>query len=257
LRPRTVPGVGCSACIRCPSAFSINKGYAFSGTAKAAFLKVSSEPKHADATPENLWKVMATKLYSDTMVSSQRGAFTSTVLDSGATVENLSERLQDLAVGLPELEGAAGDAVLLHRFIDALQEELQVHAYGISGNYDHLFASLSRIQKTLGKKEKKGVTWRYRRAEHVNEILKGACGYDDLSVEEVVQAIQDFKAGRAGGERGDGWRGGGGSGRDTAAVSSYTRSGETSAASIEAFVTGSKRADGKAVLQHHEEFRRI
>jgi hypothetical protein len=93
-----------------------------------------------------------------------------------------------------------------------------VHAYGISGEYDHLAASLSRIQKTLGKKEKQGVTWRARRAEHVNEILKGACGYDDLSVEEVVQAIQEFKGGRAGGERGDGWRGGGGSGRDTAAV---------------------------------------
>jgi hypothetical protein len=146
---------------------------------------------------------------------------------------------------LPELEGAAGDAVLLHRFIDALPEELQVHAYGIRGDYDHLVASLSRIQKTLGKKEKQGVTWRYRRAELVNEILKGACGYDDLSVEEVVQAIQDFKGGRAGGERGDGWRGGGGSGRDAAAVSSYTRSGETTAASIEAFVI-----DSSAPLGH-------
>jgi hypothetical protein len=44
------------------------------------------------------------------------------VLDSGETVENLSERLQDLAVGLPELEGAAGDALLLQRFTDALPE---------------------------------------------------------------------------------------------------------------------------------------
>jgi hypothetical protein len=39
-------------------------------------------------------------------------------------VENLPERLQDLAVGLPELEGAAGDAVVLQRFTDALLEEL-------------------------------------------------------------------------------------------------------------------------------------
>jgi hypothetical protein len=64
---------------------------------------------------------------------------------------------------LPEWEGAAGDAVLLQRFTDALSEELQVHAYGISGNYDHFVASLSRIQKTLhpedsGKKDKPGVT---------------------------------------------------------------------------------------------------
>jgi hypothetical protein len=34
-------------------------GYAFAGTAKASFLKIFSEPKHAEATPEALWKVMA------------------------------------------------------------------------------------------------------------------------------------------------------------------------------------------------------
>jgi hypothetical protein len=93
-------------------------GYAFAGTEKASFLKISSEPKHADATPETLWKVMSTYLYSDTMVSSQRGAFTSANLDSGETVHDLSERLQILAVGLSELEGAAGDAVLLQRFTE-------------------------------------------------------------------------------------------------------------------------------------------
>jgi hypothetical protein len=57
---------------------------------------------------------------------------------------------------LPELEGAAGDAVLLHLFTDALPEELQVHAYGISGDYDLLFASLNGIQKTLGRKTNRG-----------------------------------------------------------------------------------------------------
>jgi hypothetical protein len=40
-------------------------GYAFAGTAKALFLKISSESKHADATPEALWKLMAKKLYND------------------------------------------------------------------------------------------------------------------------------------------------------------------------------------------------
>jgi hypothetical protein len=103
-------------------------GYAFAGTAKASFLKISSEPKHADETPEALWKVMAKQLYNETMMRSQRGAFTNAKLDSGETVDDLSERLQNLAVGLPELEGAAGDAVLLQRFTDALPEELQVHA---------------------------------------------------------------------------------------------------------------------------------
>jgi hypothetical protein len=125
------------------------------------------------------------------MVRSQCGAFTSVKLDSGETVDDMSERLQNLAVGLPELDGAAGDAVMLQRFTDALPEELQVHAYGISGDYDHLFASLSCIQRTLGKKNKPGVTWRARRAEQVNEILDRASVYhdDDLSMEEVVQAI--------------------------------------------------------------------
>jgi transcriptional regulator of aromatic amino acid metabolism len=88
---------------------------------------------------------MAKRLYNDTMVRSQCGAFTIGKLDSGETVDDLLERLQNLAVDLPELEGAAGDAVLLQRFIDALQEELQVHACGISGDYDQLVASLSRI----------------------------------------------------------------------------------------------------------------
>jgi hypothetical protein len=82
-----------------------------------------------------------------------------------------------------------------------------VHAYGISGDYDHFVASLSRIQKTLVKKDKPGVTWRARRAEQVNKILGRASVYhNDLSTDEVVQAIQDFKGGRGGGERRDGWR---------------------------------------------------
>jgi hypothetical protein len=125
------------------------------------------------------------------MVRSQRSAFTSAKFDSGETVDNLSDRLQNLAVSLPELKGTAGDAVLLQHFTDALPEELQVHAYGISGDYDHLIASLSRIQRTLGKKDKPGVTWRARRAEQVNEILDRASVYsnDDLSMEEELQAI--------------------------------------------------------------------
>jgi hypothetical protein len=100
---------------------------------------------------------MAKQLYNYTMVRSQRGAFTSAKLDSRETVDDLSERLQNLAVGLPELEGAAGDAVLLQRFTDALPKELQVHAYGISGDNDHLVASLSRVQRTLVEKDKPGV----------------------------------------------------------------------------------------------------
>jgi hypothetical protein len=92
---------------------------------------------------------------------------------------------------LPELEGAASNPVLLQRFNHTLPEDLQVHAYGISRDYDHLVASLSRIQKILGKKDKPGVTWRARRAKQVNEILDRASVYhdDDLSMEEVMQAI--------------------------------------------------------------------
>jgi hypothetical protein len=224
-------------------------GYAFAGTAKASFLKMTSEPKNADATPEALWNVMAKQLYNDTMVRSQRSAFTSAKLDSdsGETVDDLSERLQNLAVGLQELEGAAGDAVLLQRFTDALPEELQVHAYGNSGDYDHLVASLSRIQKTLGKKDKPGLTWRARRAEQVNEILGRTSTYhdDDLSMEEVVQAIQDLRGGHASDERRDGWRGRGGGSRDAAAASRYFHTGETTAASIEALVI-----DSSAPLGH-------
>jgi hypothetical protein len=82
--------------------------------------------------------VKAKQLYNNIMVRSQRGAYTSAKLESGETVDDLSERLQNLAVSLPELEGAAGDAVLLQRFTDALPEELQVHACGISGDCTNL-----------------------------------------------------------------------------------------------------------------------
>jgi hypothetical protein len=39
--------------------------------------------------------------------------------------------------------------------------------------------------------------WRARRAEQENEILNGACRNVDLSMEDVVQAIQDFNGGHA------------------------------------------------------------
>jgi hypothetical protein len=59
---------------------------------------------------------MAKQLYNDAMMRSHRGAFTSAKIDCGETVDDLSERLQNLAVGLPELENAAGDTILLQRF---------------------------------------------------------------------------------------------------------------------------------------------
>jgi hypothetical protein len=99
---------------------------------------------------------MAKQLYNYTKVRSQRGAFTSAKIKSEETVDDLSERLQNLAVGLPELESAAGDAILLQRFTDALPEEVQVHAYGISGDYDYSVALLSCIQKTWGRKTNRG-----------------------------------------------------------------------------------------------------
>jgi hypothetical protein len=216
--------------------YSVSKGvqhqlvdYSFVRTAKTSFLEISSESKPADAIPEALCKVMAKQLYNDTMVRSQRGAFTSAKLDSGETVDDLSKRLQDLAVSvrghdrapkgclpissssspmwpkscrwnLSELDGATGDTVLLQLFTDALPEELQVNAYGINGDYDHLVVSLSRIQKTLAKKDKPGVTRRARCAEQTNKVVDGAGVYhdDDLSMEEVVQAIQVWRAGRKG-----------------------------------------------------------
>jgi hypothetical protein len=113
---------------------------------------------------------MAKKLNNDNLARSQRSAFTSAKLDSGETVDGLSERLQNLAVGLLELEVAADDAVLLQRFTDALAEELQIHANGISGDYDNLVASLSRSPKTLDKKDTPGVTWWARHAEQIIEV---------------------------------------------------------------------------------------
>jgi hypothetical protein len=66
---------------------------------------------HADATPVALWKVMAKQLCNDTMVRSQRSAFDRAKLDSRETIDDLSERLQNLAVGLSHLNGAGGDEI--------------------------------------------------------------------------------------------------------------------------------------------------
>jgi hypothetical protein len=41
------------------------------------------------------------------------------------------------------------------------------------------------------------VTWRARLAEQENGILNGACRNVDLSMKDVVQAIQDFNGGHA------------------------------------------------------------
>jgi hypothetical protein len=61
-----------------------------------------------------------------------------------------------------------------------------------------LVTSLSRIQKTLGKKDKPGMTWRARRGEQMNKVSDGAGVYHDdkLSMDEVVQEIKVWRAGR-------------------------------------------------------------
>jgi hypothetical protein len=48
----------------------------------------------------------------------------------------------------------------------------------------------------FGNEDKPGVTWRSRRAEQMNEVSDGAgvYRYDDLSDEEVVQAVQVWRA---------------------------------------------------------------
>jgi hypothetical protein len=83
----------------------------------------------------------------------------------------------------------------------------------------------------------------------VNEILDRASVYhiNDLSMEEVMKAIQDFKGERAGGYREGRWRGKGGYGRDAVAASRYTNTGETTRESIETLVI-----DLSAPLRHHK-----
>ena len=180
-------------------------GYGFSGVAAKVFLNVQSDARNVHCSPSEPWKIMAQKLYNSEMVQAQRANFTSTVLGPEETVADLADRLQELAVGLAEIDGDAGDEVLSQRLIDALPEELQIHAFSLGGDFDSKVSALNRIQS---KKKKIGASWRHRR-ERVNQMDESGADKcaSSLSDNELVQAVEEFQRRRGEEARRSGYRG--------------------------------------------------
>ena len=83
-------------------------GYAFTGSAYKVFLVVMADPRNGSCSAEEIWQRMATKLYNMTMVQTQRSKMTAAALAPGESVGDLLERLTELSMGLPEMEGPGG-----------------------------------------------------------------------------------------------------------------------------------------------------
>jgi hypothetical protein len=158
LRRHEVAGKASKAGFRLNSGAASVDGYAFIELAATVFRKVSSDPRNADFSPDEVWEEMSKKLYNVQMVLAQRAEFISATLQIGETVAELAARLH---TGLAEMEGEAGDDVLSQRLVDALPEKLQVHAYGLTGDYDVKIAALTRIQQKIGLSNG---SWRIKRS---------------------------------------------------------------------------------------------
>lgn len=161
-------------------------GYAFTGTAYKMFLVVMADPRNEGCSAEEIWQRMASRLYNTTMVQTQRSKMTATMLEPGESVGDLLERLTELSMGLPEMEGAGGDDALAQRLVDALPDGLQVHALGLSGGLDSKVAALDAIQAKLSKAGK--AVWRRRPAEAVQAIVNAGRTGGELS-DEIVAAV--------------------------------------------------------------------
>ena len=161
-------------------------GYAFTGSAYKVFLVVMADPRNYGCSAEEIWQRMATKLYNMTMVQTQRSKMTAATLAPGESVGDLLERLTELSMGLPEMEGPGGDDALAQRLVDALPDSLQVHALGLSGGLDAKVAALDAIQDKIAKSGK--ATWKRRPAEAVQAVISAARGRTELE-EDLVDAV--------------------------------------------------------------------
>jgi hypothetical protein len=161
-------------------------GYAFSGEAATLFLEVMGEA-NIGITAEEVWKLMAAKLYNDDMIETQRANFNAASLEAGEDVSGLAKRLYELALVLPELQGASRSILLMQRLKDALPSELRTHMATIRNthSFDAAAAVLSQIQREKGIEGGKG-----RRREPVRAATEGSADTVAAAIPEIVQAIK-------------------------------------------------------------------
>lgn len=70
----------------------------------------------------------------------------------------LAERSEELSVFFAEMISETGEDVLVQRLVDALPEDLELHAFGVAGEIDAKEVALERIQKARKSKRGSGMT---------------------------------------------------------------------------------------------------
>jgi hypothetical protein len=138
-------------------------------------------------TAEDVWTLMAAKMYNDDMIETQRATFNGASLEAGEDVSGLAKRLYELVLGLPELQGSSRSILLMQRLKYSLPSELRTHMATIRNthSFDAAAAVLSQIQR-----EKRIEGGRGRRREPVREVTEGQIDNIAATMPEIVQAIK-------------------------------------------------------------------
>jgi hypothetical protein len=100
--------------------------------------------ENTNASAQTLWELMKGRLYK--AVKSQRARFTSATMKKDGTVEEIPERLRQLACGLPE---TTTDYVLLLRLRDGLPSALQVNELALTGEFDTVVSQVGQISDAM------------------------------------------------------------------------------------------------------------
>jgi hypothetical protein len=160
-------------------------GYVFSVVAATLFQEVMGETKPG-ITADEVWTLMAAKLYNDDMIETQRAKFNAVSLEAGEDVSGLEKRLYELALGRPELQGSSRSILLMQQLKDALPSELRAHLATIRNthSFDAASAVLSQIQREKGIEGGRG-----RRREPVRAVIEGSVDSVTAAMPEILQQL--------------------------------------------------------------------
>jgi hypothetical protein len=99
----------------------------------------------SNATADELWDLMESKVYNVSQQRNQRAPFYSTSWkEKTESIEQYGARLATAAMTLPE---GVSDEALIHRCRDGTPQRLKVQALLIRGGYDEIVATTSLVSK--------------------------------------------------------------------------------------------------------------
>jgi Retrotransposon gag protein len=115
--------------------------YGFKEAASEKFEEVLA--KHDDASSEQLWTLLETKLFSAHQIAATRTAFSNADMGTHESVKSYSLRLKKLARALPE---GRTEEVLHQRFITGLLPHMRKDAALVSGSYDQIVSKMAGLE---------------------------------------------------------------------------------------------------------------